>query len=47
MQNENVNLRQALDKKDEEARQLAEMVQEMERKMKKVIAVNKSSQKAK
>ena len=41
MQAENGELTQALQKKDEENRQLAELIQEMERRMKKAQASNK------
>lgn len=41
MQNENANISNALTKKDEENRQLAELIQEMERRMKKAMAKTK------
>jgi len=47
MQTENANISQALNKKDEENRQLAELVQEMERRMKKAIAAKKEGSKFK
>ena len=43
MQTENANITAALHKKDEENRQLAELVQDMERRMKKAQATSKSN----
>lgn len=47
MQAERMAVSEAISKKDEENRQLAELVQEMERRMKKAQAANKSATKAK
>lgn len=47
MQQENGELSNALQKKDEENRQLAELVQDMERRMKKAQAASKTNQRIK
>ena len=47
MQNENADIAQALTKKDEENRQLAELIQDMERRMKRAQAASKLNSKAK
>ena len=47
MQSENADIAQALNKKDEENRQLAELVQDMERRLKKAQASSKSNAKFK
>ena len=47
MQQENSDISVALQKKDDENRQLAELVQDMERRMKKAQATSKSNQRFK